>query len=724
MIYIFTAGDLTSKNTESRFADTYNSKHKGWCGMTDVITIGICLLFGFSIAFVAYFILLYKISNLTEAVSKLGKNIQALQKSLEDNARKAPFTPGISAGTQAPAQTATDTATPSTTKNTSTKNISSPVEACQNSTVSAAVITAPVPGTGNNSTAVTPALKDPKAALAKAASTSVRPASNRSVPEDTRLEKVLIAVWNWICVGEEYRTAGITAEYAVATTWLIRFGIIALLTGIGFFLKYSIDRNWVIPEVRVISMLIAGLAMTVSGIRYSTGKYRRFFIALLGGGFVVLYLSITAAYSLYALIGVTIAFIMMILITAGAMVSAVRVNAMLPALLGCVGGYLTPVFINTGSRNLVGLLIYFAIISAGTLFIAWRKDWTLLHLAALLLCVIIGGTAHVSLANSQNALAAVGLLCVLYLIFSLPPLLRADKKNFSLLDMFMLLGNVVFFFFTAISSANFRKDIELPAMAALYVTAVSVLELKWVFRRMPEEQLLKNFLLLIFSFSVSLTAALLLGGEWLCFSWSIMAFLMIFISRRISSSVLLLLGVILYLVNFVHIISAAEWHWTFTDRLLSTGVYILSMAAAGIFLNRTGEPEKSPGKFNFTPWLPNAFLSLAGIYFFFYSSNEIYRFLRSSLYAFRIGGISVWWAILAISMLIYGIAKNLKVLRFSAVGLFTLCTLKVFLVDLAELDQLWRITASVAVGLFILGGALLYIRFKDKFYDLQAGEKH
>jgi len=40
-------------------------------------------------------------------------------------------------------------------------------------------------------------------------------------------------------------------EYAVATTWLIRAGIIAIVTCIGYFLKWSIDRNLLGPEARV-----------------------------------------------------------------------------------------------------------------------------------------------------------------------------------------------------------------------------------------------------------------------------------------------------------------------------------------------------------------------------------------------------------------------------------------------------------------------------------------
>ena len=55
----------------------------------------------------------------------------------------------------------------------------------------------------------------------------------------------------------------------------------------------------------------------------------------------------------------------MIIVTIGAIACAVGTNAMFTALLGCVGGYLTPVFINTGSSNITALYIYMTVLGAG-----------------------------------------------------------------------------------------------------------------------------------------------------------------------------------------------------------------------------------------------------------------------------------------------------------------------------------------------------------------------
>ena len=87
------------------------------------------------------------------------------------------------------------------------------------------------------------------------------------------------------------------------------------------------------------------------------------------------------------------------------------------------------------------------------------------------------------------------------------------------------------------------------------------------------------------------------------------------------------------------------------------------------------------------------------------------------LYGFRNGGVSVWWSLCAIALLFGGIRRRVKALRISGVVLFAACAGKVFLIDLARLEQIWRIAAFAVIGVVILLGALLYIRFKDLFAE-------
>lgn len=68
----------------------------------------------------------------------------------------------------------------------------------------------------------------------------------------------------------------------------------------------------------------------------------------------------------------------MTLITATAFLLAVRLNALVVAVLGIAGGFLTPVLLSTGQDNPFGLFGYVALLDVGLLLVARRKDWAAL----------------------------------------------------------------------------------------------------------------------------------------------------------------------------------------------------------------------------------------------------------------------------------------------------------------------------------------------------------
>ncbi|MBN1865320.1 MAG: DUF2339 domain-containing protein, partial [Victivallales bacterium] len=171
---------------------------------------------------------------------------------------------------------------------------------------------------------------------------------------ERRAGEILAKIWNWIVVGEEFRNPRLSMEYAIASVWLLRVAIFILIVGGGFFVNYSIERGWLGPVARVCGILLVGIGMVSLGCWLANKKYHLIAQGLLGGGIVFMYMGIFAGYSRFKIIEVLPAFALMIAITLVAGVLSVRLNSLLVAIFGLIGGYLTPVLIDTGSGNLPG----------------------------------------------------------------------------------------------------------------------------------------------------------------------------------------------------------------------------------------------------------------------------------------------------------------------------------------------------------------------------------
>jgi predicted membrane protein DUF2339 len=84
------------------------------------------------------------------------------------------------------------------------------------------------------------------------------------------------------------------------------------------------------------------------------------------------------AYYHFAFFGLIPTFLLMTLITAIAFLLAVRLNAMVVAVLGIAGGFLTPVLLSTGEDYPFGLFAYIALLDVGLLAVAQRQRWNAL----------------------------------------------------------------------------------------------------------------------------------------------------------------------------------------------------------------------------------------------------------------------------------------------------------------------------------------------------------
>ncbi|HEV2454326.1 MAG TPA: DUF2339 domain-containing protein, partial [Verrucomicrobiae bacterium] len=156
--------------------------------------------------------------------------------------------------------------------------------------------------------------------------------------------------------------------------WL---GGFALFLGVAFFVKYSFDNNLVPPELRVAIGFLAGLGLLAGGVMMSRKNLSALSQTLCATGVVILYAVTFACRSIYhfEFFGALPTFLLMALITTTAFLVAVRLNALVVAILGMLGGFLTPILLSTGQDNPLGLFGYIAILDAGLIVVALNRRW-------------------------------------------------------------------------------------------------------------------------------------------------------------------------------------------------------------------------------------------------------------------------------------------------------------------------------------------------------------
>jgi uncharacterized membrane protein len=98
-----------------------------------------------------------------------------------------------------------------------------------------------------------------------------------------------------------------------------------------------------------------------------------------------------------------------------------------------------------------------------------------------------------------------------------------------------------------------------------------------------------------------------------------------------------------------------------------------------------------------------------------WSTLEVNSYLATFAPGLRAGGVSITWALFALAFLIVGIRHRIPALRYCGLALFSIVAVKVFTSDLDSLDSFYRIVAFLILGVLLLFGSFLYLRFRETF---------
>ena len=366
---------------------------------------------------------------------------------------------------------------------------------------------------------------------------------------------ILNRIWQWILVGEEYRPKGVTMEYAVATTWLTRVGIVLLVACAGYFLKWSLDNNLMGPATRVAMSVLFGLGMLGGGIRLLGNRWNILGQGFVGGGLATLYFSMYALGPLYHLLdSMVLIFALMILITVAAGILALYADSMLIAIFGLIGGFCTPILLSTGVPNFIGLFSYLLLLNLGILGIAYVRQWRLLNYLGFVFtyALYIGSLSQYQKSDFPVALTFLSLFFVAHstLVF-LHNLRRSIHATIlEIIHLVLNAGLYAWFAYNLIIDASGRPY---PALMTLALALYFILHVAAFIQLKSTDRRLLVALIALAGFFTTLTMPLALEQETLTLAWALQAFMFLWLGRRLDSAFLRQVAYVVYALTFMRL---------------------------------------------------------------------------------------------------------------------------------------------------------------------------
>lgn len=255
------------------------------------------------------------------------------------------------------------------------------------------------------------------AAMAGSAADQIAPAAARGATTPEKVEERSAALQHVQQLREKL-TSTPSLEEILAGRWLTWVGALALIVGVGFFFRYSIEQGLIGETGRVALGILTGVLGFAGGCWLMHRDYRFLSQGLAAAAAGTLYFSLYFAAMQYQLVPVPLAFAGMVAVTAALLTFAGVFNTQPAAVLGLVGGFLTPLMLSSGGGHFLILFSYLLILDAGVLILATWRNWGGARVAAFLGTVLLWLGWLAGQYREADLLPTVFMMTVFFVLFA------------------------------------------------------------------------------------------------------------------------------------------------------------------------------------------------------------------------------------------------------------------------------------------------------------------
>lgn len=521
-------------------------------------------------------------------------------------------------------------------------------------------------------------------------------------------------------------------ESIIGRRWLGWAAVTLILFAAAFFLKYAFDNRWIGELGRVAIGVAAGITLCGLGYRYHRRKWRVFSQILTGGGVVILYLSAYASFGYYHLATEKAAFVYMALLIAEAAALALLYDAPAIAVMALLGGFLVPVLLRSDRDQYRSFFTYIAALDAGAL--ALMKHWPGLSSLAFLGTHLLFWMWYDESYHPQKLTAVMVFQTAIFFMFLLAHLARrifrgralayhdleswfSDVFNFAAgsEDFLLVVANPFVFFATAYYFLNPNHHEWMGAlaigMALVYAGAAKLLLDRA--RTTRTELLLMIGVALTF---VTLAIPIQLKSNWIAIAWAIEGLLVLWAGIEMLSVRLRTISHLLFSLSLLKLVffdtpwlSRADFTPVLNKYFLSSLFVVACLFAGAWMYQRLGAKKQIAARVFQIVLL---IVAISTLWFVLTIETHGYFAMRAAklrvaedyLHEKWLGqmALSVLWSLYAAILAAVGFIRRTAAIRWVALSLFALTVIKVMLVDIAMLEQLYRIIAFLVLGLLLL----------------------